>query len=252
MIIDSHVHYGYSNIFGSCVSEKSLLESMEKNNVEVCIVQPLLVVTLEDARRIHKDIYKLSKKYPKKIFGLASISPHLSREEVTNELEKCIKEYSFVGIKCHTIGHAVNPLSESGDLLFRLANKLKVPINVHSGNGIFFASPSLNITKAREYPDLKIIIAHAGMHIFMAEAFVAAKECENIFLETSWTPAEGIEWLIKELGSEKIMMGSDIYNDSCYNLHIEIEKYKIINLSSKEREDCLYKTAEKVFNLNLL
>jgi hypothetical protein len=47
-------------------------------------------------------------------------------------------------------------------------------------------------------------------------------------------------------------MGSDIYNDSCYNLHIEIEKYKIINLSSKEREDCLYKTAEKVFNLNLL
>lgn len=251
MIIDSHLHYGYSNIFGTGVSEDKLISTMESNNVDVSIAQPLPVMTAEEAKKMHFDIYKLTQKYPKKIFGIASINPHLPKKEVTAEIEKCIKEYGFVGIKCHTLGHAVNPLSESGDLLFSLANRLEVPINVHSGNGMVFASPSLNIPKARQYPELKIVIAHAGMHIFLAEAFVAAKECKNIFLETSWTPAEDIEWLIKEFGSEKVMMGSDIYNDLCYNQHIELEKYRIIDLTEKQKEDCLYMTANRVFDLKL-
>jgi len=251
MIIDAHAHFGYSNIFGTAVSERNLLENMEKNGVDSCIIQPLPVMTADEAISIHNEIFKLTKKYPKVFFGLASINPHLPKKEVIYEIEKCIKEYGFVGMKCHTIGHAVNPISESGDLLFGLADKLKVPINVHSGNGVVFASPSLNIKKARDYPDLKIVIAHAGMQIFTAEAFVAAKECENIFLETSWTATEDIEWLVNDLGSNKIMMGSDIFNDSCYNQHIEIEKYKIINLSEKEKTDCLFNTANNVFNLNL-
>lgn len=251
MIIDSHVHYGYSKIFDSGVKEKSIITSMEINCVDISILQPLPVATLEEATILHKGIYKLSKKYPKKIFGIASVNPNLPEKEVVLELERCIKEYGFVGIKCHTIGHSVNPLSKSGDLLFKSANKLGVAINVHSGNGIVFASPSLNIIKAREYPELKIVIAHSGMQILTAEAFVAAKECKNIFLETSWTPAEDIEWLVNALGSQKIMMGSDIFNDSCYNQHIELEKYKIINLTSEERDNCLYRTAGNVFNLNL-
>jgi len=251
MIIDSHVHYGYSNIFDSGITEKSLMESMEKNGVCSCIVQPIPMTTAEEAKEAHNNIYKLTKKYPKRIFGLVSINPHLPKREVIYEIEKCVKEYGFVGIKCHTIGHAVNPLTENGNLLFSMASKLDVVLNVHTGNGIAFACPSLNILRARQYPDLKIVLAHSGMHIFLAEAYVTAKECKNIYLETSWTPAEEIEWLVKELGSNKILMGSDVYNDSCYNQHIELEKYRLINLTEKEKEDCLFNNANNIFKLKL-
>lgn len=252
MIIDSHAHYGYSNIFNTSVTEKRLLETIDENDIDACIIQPLPVSSIEEAAKIHHEIFELTKKYPKKIYGLASINPHLKEKEVIYEIEKCIKEYGFVGIKCHTVGHFVNPLSEDGDLLFNLANKLGVVINVHSGNGLVAASPSLNILKARQYPQLKIVIAHAGMQILATEAFVAAKECGNIYLETSWTSAEDIDWFVRELGSEKIMMGSDIFNESCYNQAVEVAKYRIIDLSDEDRDNCLFKTANRVFNLELL
>jgi uncharacterized protein len=251
MIIDSHVHYGGSDLFDSIIDEKTLMESMKKNNIDACIVQPLPEHTIEDARSAHNEIYRLSQKYHGKIYGLACINPNLSKKEVIQELERCINEYSFVGIKCHTICHAVSPLSDRGDLLFRTADRLGVPVVVHTGKGIPFSCPSLNIVKARQYPGLKIILAHAGMHLLMEDAYTAAKECKNIFLETSWTPAEDIEWLIRKLGSEKIMMGSDIYNASCYNQAVELEKYRVLDLKPKEKENCLFKTANSVFDLNL-
>ena len=251
MIIDSHVHLGSTNVFDTGITEKALVESMERNDVYACVVQPLPVTSEEDAAKTHNDIYKISLRYPKRIFGLASINPHLPKKVVTYEIEKCIKEYDFVGIKCHTWGHSVNPLTEDGDLLFSLASKLGVALNVHTGNGVVFACPSLTIPKARQYPDLKIVLAHAGMQMFVAEAYVAAQECKNIYLETSWSSAEDIEWLVRDLGSDKVMMGSDIFNDACYNQHIELEKYRIINLSEKEKEDCLFHTANKVFDLKL-
>lgn len=249
MIIDSHVHYGGSNLYGSIIDEKTLLLNMKKNGIDTCITQPLPEPTIEGAECAHQKIYELSKKYPGKIFGLACINPNLSKEKVIRELEKCVKEYRFVGIKCHTICHAVSPLSENGDLIFNTADKLGVPVMVHTGKGIPFSCPSLNIIKGRQYPGLKIILAHAGMHFLTEDAYTATRECENIFLETSWTPAEDIEWLIQKLGSEKIMMGSDIYNASCYNQAVELEKYRVLDLDPKDRENCLHKTAESVFDL---
>ena len=250
MIIDTHVHLGKSNVFDAGISEENLLSSMENNGVDACIVQPLPVMGKE-VSKVHDDIYKLANNHKGKIFGLASINPHLPRKEVKYELERCIKELGFVGIKCHTIGHSVNPLSEDGDFLFKMADDLGVPLNVHTGNGIVFAAPSLNIPMAKKYPDLKIVLAHSGMNILLAEAFVAAGECENIYLETSWTPAEGIEGLIKSVGSKRILMGSDIYDESCYNQAVELKKYEIINIPKEEKEDCLYKNAIKVFGLKI-
>ena len=250
MIIDSHVHLGGSRIFDTIIDEENLISAMEKNNVDACVVQPL-PGALPSSKEVHDKIFNLAKKYPKKIFGLVSINPHIPKKELKYEVERCIKELGFVGIKCHTIGHSVNPLSEDGDLIFNLANKLNIPINKHTGIDIAFAYPSLNIPKAKQYPELKIVLAHSGMGTLASEAYVAAKECTNIYLETSWTSAEDIEWFIKEVGSNRIMMGSDIFNNACYNQAVELKKYEVINIKDEDRINCLYKTAKEVFNLDI-
>jgi uncharacterized protein len=248
VIIDSHVHLGGSTIFGTQVTEKRLIETMDSNGVDACIAQPL-PGAIPDSRTVHDAIHALSRKHPGRIYGVASISPHLPKPEVEGEIRRCIEELGFVGIKCHTVGHTVNPLSPNGDLLFRLADRFHVPIIVHTGNGVDLASPCLVIPKAREYPGVKIVLAHSGMVIFSADAWVVAKECPNVYLETSWTSAEDIEWYITSLGSRKVMMGSDIYSEPCYNQAVELQKYRIIRVSEEDRGNCLAGTAVGVFSL---
>lgn len=249
-IIDSHCHLGGCSVFGFDINEESLLKNLENNKVSAAIVQPFPGAQ-PDARSVHDRIFKLSKKYPKKIFGIASINPNIGEKQVRYEIERCIKELGFVGVKCHTLGHAANPLLPAGDLIFQIASGLNVPVLVHTGQGPVFAAPSLNILKARQYPELKIILAHSGMMIFTPEAFVAASECKNIYLETSWNTAEDIEWLINTIGSKRIMFGSDAYNNSMYNQKVELYKYEIINITEEQKTDVLFNTANNIFNLNL-
>jgi len=249
-IIDSHCHLGSCSVFGFDINEESLISKLDENNICSAIVQPF-PGAIPDAKSVHDRIYNLSQKYPKKIFGLASINPNLPKKEVKYELERCVKELGFVGIKCHTLGHGVNPLGPSGDLIFNTASRLKVPVNIHTGQGIVFGAPSLCIPKARQYPELKIVLAHSGMMMLLPEAFVAATECENIYLETSWTAAEDIKWLIESLGQHRVMFGSDAYTNEMTNQKVEIFKYNNIGLDDDKKNDVFFDTANKIFNLKL-
>jgi predicted TIM-barrel fold metal-dependent hydrolase len=89
--------------------------------------------------------------------ALPSLSPH---DAYRREVERCVRELHFVGLKLHTIGHGVNPLSEDGDLVFAIAHEFGIPAMVHTGPGIPFALPALCIPAAQKNPGLKIILAH--------------------------------------------------------------------------------------------
>ena len=102
----------------------------------------------------------------------------------------------------------MNPLTEDGDMVFTTAFELGIPAMVHAGVGIPFSLPALCIPAANKYPDLKIVLAHAGGGIVSAEAQVAASICNNLYLETSWCLGEDIRWMISTIGSDRIMMGA--------------------------------------------
>ena len=145
-------------------------------------------------------------------------------------MERCVKDLGFVGVKLHTIGHAVNPLSEDGDLVFATAYELGILAMVHTGPGVPFALPSLCIPAAQKYPGLNIILAHAGFAVFSAEAQVAASVCGNLYLETSWCIGEDIRWMIDTIGPERVMMGFDLPS----NVPVEIAKYRALDLDSEK------------------
>jgi predicted TIM-barrel fold metal-dependent hydrolase len=160
-------------------------------------------------------------------------------------MERCIKDLKFVGIKLHTIGHGVNPLSEDGDFVFATSHRLGVPTMVHTGPGVPFALPALCIPAARKYPDLKIILAHAGFAVFTAEAQVAASVCGNLYLETSWCIGEDIRWMIDTIGADRVMLGADLPS----NVPVEYAKYKALELKPDVYDKVLGGTAIDVFKL---
>src|SRR5580693_1952393 len=213
--IDTHAHLGECCVFGLLATEEDILRRMDECGVDATIVQPYPGATI--ASKTHDRIADLCARHPGR----------------------------FVGIKLHTIGHGVNPLSEDGDFVFATAHRLGVPAMVHTGPGVPFALPALCIPAARKYPKLKIILAHAGFAVFTAEAQVAATVCDNLYLETSWCIGEDIRWMIDTIGPDRVMLGADLPS----NVPVEFAKYKALDLAPDVYEKVLGGTAIDVFKL---
>jgi predicted TIM-barrel fold metal-dependent hydrolase len=122
-----------------------------------------------------------------------------------------------------------------------------VPVLVHTGLGTPFSLPSLVIDAARRYPDVTFILCHAGFAVYTDEAIVAAKYCDNIVLEPSWCQTYTVAKMIKTIGAERIVMGSDHLT----NLPVELVKFRSIGLSDNELELILYTNAKRIFQLDV-
>lgn len=246
MIIDAHVHLGHDRVFDEEQSEKEILDVMNANGVDAAVVQPMVdTPSIDAAQENHNRIAEMSRQNPKRIFGMISINPHLKEKEFEEEASRCVQKLGFVGIKLTPIAHACNPLSKDGIRVFERANGLGIPVMVHTGSGIPFALPSLVMPVAKRFPQLKIVLAHAGGNISAGEALIVAQECENIFLEPSWVAIHIIQKWIKPIGAKRIMFGSDMLE----NCPVELAKFRSMGLSEEELQQCLYKTAKDFFNL---
>ncbi len=242
-IVDAHAHLGPCRVFDLNVTAEELIGAMNDNGVNAAIVQPF--PGNPDPVAAHNEIAALAKKHPGRIYGMMNLNPHIDKEDYLREARRCVKELGFVALKMHTIGHAVLPLSEDAGTIFEAARELKVPVMVHSGPGIPFALPALCIPRAREYPEVPIIIAHAGFIFLTGEAWVAASECQNIYLETSWLFGDDIKWLINSLGADRVMMGTDLPS----NVGPALAIAETLGLSEEDKAQYLGGTAAKVFGL---
>ena len=100
---------------------------------------------------------------------------------------------------------------------------------------------------AKEFFDVPVVLAHSGWGIFTGEAYVVARECPNVYLETSWCGSDDVSWLVTELGAEPVMMGSD----SLTNMAVEAAKYRALDLDLAARSWALSRTAQQAYRLRL-
>ena len=246
MIIDVHGHLGYDYVFDEGFAEAELLEA-HQDGVEVTIVQPGTCMFLEDVQRQHDAIADLCARYRGQFYGMANPCPHLPEAQYRREMERCVKEMGFVGVKLHPLAHAVKPGGRASDRVLRTARDLGIPVMVHTGAGAPFALPSAMIPEAQKYPQVPIVLAHAGASIYAGEAALAVKLCPNVYLDTSWCAKHQILGWVRDLGPERLMLASDHGE----NAIVELAKYRSLGLTKDELEWCLGKAAAKVFRLPL-
>jgi len=245
MIIDAHTHLGYDYVYEEDLTLEPLLSNMEKNMIDVSIVQPGTVLDLDTVVKEHNEIAALAEDMRGRIYGMANPNPHLPTDLYRKELERCVNTLGFVGVKLHPQAHAVNPSSSMGIKVFQAAQDLGIPVMVHTGEGIPWTLPSTLIPIAKEFPNLKVIMAHCGTGMFAVEAALAAQLCPNIYLEPSWLPNFAIRDLCKNIGADRVMFGSDMPE----NVAPELAKFRSIGLTDEELEWCLCNTASKVFKI---
>ncbi len=245
MIIDAHAHLGCDVVFDEASTAEELLSWGARFGVTASIVQPFVPRPyIEDTRGVHDEIAALAKSPPGRFYGMASIDPHLRPEEYEAEAARCVKTLGFVGMKITPIAHAVNPGSKDGRHAFETARALDVPMMVHTGSGAPFADPAQLFQVARDFRDMRIVLAHAGTDLLFAQALWLAKENDNVWLEPSWLSILNVRRALNALGPEKLMFSSD----HAVNIPVELAKYQTL-LEGDALDRVLSGTAIEVFRL---
>ncbi len=242
--INTHVHLGESRVTELAFTEAEILATHEKDGVDVSLVLPI-PHTMPDQKAAHDRISRLMQQYPGKFFGVMDESPALEDERYWQEADRCFKKLGFVAVKLHTYLQPVNPVGRFATKVYEVAKHYKVPVIVHTGPGIPFSLPALQIRRAREFPEVPIILAHAGANIFSDEAIMAAEMCENILLEPTWCGTVRMKEIVTKIGSQRVLFASD----APLNAAAQLASFRTIGLTDAQLEDCLYRTALRVFGL---
>lgn len=242
-MIDAHQHLGPCRVFDLNIEEAALTSGLQRAGCRGAIVQPF--PGAPDASETHDRIARLMSNEDLACWGLVSLTPHQDDDTYRAEVRRCVQDLGFVGVKLHTIGHAVHPGSVDAARVFEVAMELDIPVMVHTGDGVPFADPAVVLPRARDFPNVRVVLAHAGGSTFAGSAMAVAEASPNIYLETSWCKTPEIGEMIERLGSDRVMFGADLPS----NIEPEKYKYEALGLRPRDMEAVLERTACEVFRI---
>lgn len=158
------------------------------------------------------------------------------QSETFKQAEKMLDSKKCLGIKIHSIYHQYDIL-DYADQIFAFANLHRAVVLMHPDQ------IEKVVEIANKYPHLVLIIAHLGS-IAHVEAIKKAK-FNHIYTDTSGSASSMnniIEYAVKQVGSERILFGTDTYSSA-----FQLGRIIFADISEQDKENILFRNAERLF-----
>lgn len=137
-------------------------------------------------------------------------NPHRPEEEPA--LTRWLGLPGVVGIKIHPDTHQCPADDERYAWIYAMAERLGRPILAHSFADTPWSDPVRFAASAAAFPTCRIVMAHAGVTpVGFRRAAAACRAHPSLLVDTSGSNMTGrwIRWLIDEIGSDRVLYGSD-------------------------------------------
>lgn len=141
-------------------------------------------------------------------------------------LTQQVRDYGYRGLKLVTTTQKFHPYDERAYPLWERAEQLGIPVLIHCGvsigynSDLRFANPLDLQPVLRDFPGLRMLLAHFGTGFFR-EALLLAYQCDNLLLDTSssniWMRHQGIPMTLTDVfaraldaaGAGRLVFGTD-------------------------------------------
>ena len=185
------------------------------------------------------------REHPTRFIGFAVINPNYSKEEIQAEMRRCTKKLNIRAFKLHPDFHHYAPDGPKYFPVFEYANAYSYVILSHTWG----ANANFLNKVAAQFRNVCFIIGHGTLHgVLHGQGRYSGYEellrkRDNVFLSlTSCYRFGEVERLVKEVGSKKILFGTDMnYLDGAFQLGTvayarisDEDKQKILGLNMKQ------------------
>ena len=218
MLIDAHVHVSENGKWFETSHDASigrLLREMDAAKVDRAVLLPLVGVLS------NKGAAKFCRRYPDRLLGFGTVDLYDKERTLLQQVDE-IRELGLRGIKLHPRFQEFSPNSETLFPLYDAASTAGLPI-VFCGwpqcrsrrVTLQSIAPYVYDRLAKQFPELKIVIAHMGGHRVL-DAYFVARSNSNVYLDASYA-----FWALKDTSAyqdlvftlrnltEKVIFGSD-------------------------------------------
>lgn len=235
MIVDCHVHLSPDNVADKNLEHMTrtagfrpackgtvddLLNEMRRAGISKSLVNNI-VGDPKLVRKANDWTARIVSENTDRLFGIGWIHPLMERPE--DEVERCIRELGFKGIKLHFSNTRVLPYDPRVSPIYAKSQKLGIPLLVHSGPNVEdlgrtdfgdavtqYSRPSNFEKVLEEFPSLRLILAHlAGAEHFKAEAFSLLEKYPALLLDTALGQSGTISKIVSHYGASRVLLGSD-------------------------------------------
>ena len=257
-IVDIHTHPRYPDRFSKPPEEMASITLARMDRAGIAISGILGHVdphqSIESVRQGNNYTAATIKACPSRFFGLCFINPAHPSAFIEEEIDRCMQNPGFRGIKLEV---DVNCRDPRLDLVLLKAIEHDAPVLHHA----WYINPWLNPNDpwqanrsephdiahlARRHPQAKIIMPHLeGCGI---RGILDVAELENVWIDTSGAqPFTGtLEFAVEAIGSSRILFGSDMFIRS---LASQLGRVFGSAIEEEDREKILHLNARSLFGL---
>jgi uncharacterized protein len=151
-------------------------------------------------------IASVVKKHPDRIIGFGQVNPRVS--DAVDIVSHCA-DLGLKGLKLHPTMHGYHFVDHGLlDPIFNVCETLELVVLVNALDDPFVTPLGVEEI-ARHFPNVPVLIAHMGTVWNVTEALLVAKRNPNIYLETSSTQLLEVKLAYRDVGADKIIMGTD-------------------------------------------
>lgn len=239
--VDVHSHINHGSPFDSSENEiySARLDRLEKLNAAAGVgamfcstfASVLRTETVaEENEYMHRAALENSR-----VYQWVVIEPR--SEQTFTQAGRMLNTGKCAGIKLHPPCHGYS-LNEYGDRIFSLASEFGAVVLIHPES-----SPDHILPFADRYPEVSFIMAHLGSTAYAAAIGKAAHG--NVYADTSGIASSNnnvLEYTVGQVGSERILYGSDTYAPGFQRGRIEFS-----TVSDTDKKNILRDNAIRLF-----
>lgn len=251
IVIDDHAHMGpwYNFHIPGAGTPESMIANMDLVGIDVTIASAHIAIG-PDVQEGNRQVVEAAARYPDRIIPYITINPRYPLKVIEAEIAHYDTLLGGIkGLKFHSSLHCTDCSHVGYGPAYEYANACGVPILSHEWTGPVENGHSYLSRVANSNPNISFIHAHSGNNWQVIDALIAeAKMNSNVYLDLagSGLPYGGLEYMVREVGADRILLGTDL---PFIDVRSQVGRLLAARISDDEKRLILGLNAKRLFRL---